>query len=192
MKDTSEDNPTHNRIPWWVWSIILIVITAVLCYKAIELPIALLFDGVIQYVLHGFGVFLGVLAGVWVTMRVQKQREREYGKHRRGNLKFELEWMIRKIEGWLEELTKLEKASTTEKLGTYDGFFDFATTAYPTADGMFLAGELYQLLTYGQIEQLQEITARLGVRSEISQQHHKSDRADICECKGYQGRPCNG
>lgn len=119
-----------------------------------------------QFVLHGFGVCLGVVAGVLVTLAVQRINEKRYEKQRRSNLKFEFEWMTGKIAGWLEELDKLEKAVSSETLGTYEGYFELSTTSYPTASDMFLTGELYRILEDKQIAKLQEITSGLTVRSE--------------------------
>lgn len=123
-------------------------------------------SSIMQFVNQGIGVCLGVVVGVVVTIIVQRFNSQYYRKKRQKNFKFELEWISRKIDGWLEELTELEKAITTETLDEYDGFFEFSTTVYPTANEMFQAGELYGLLEDDQIGELQEITARLSLRWE--------------------------
>lgn len=157
VKDTSKDNPALNRIPWWVWSIILIAITAVLCYKAIQTPIALLLEGNLQYVYQGFGIFWGVVAGALVYFLLQEMNTWRYRKNRKLNLRLELELDIKKVNDWLAEVDKLRNAINGDTIGSYYGYFHLSSAVFTTAGDMFSSGELYRLLSYKQIGELQAI-----------------------------------
>ena len=56
------------------------------------------------YFLHGFGVFLGVLAGTAVTILVTLYLARREQTQQTQNLKFELKLNVAKIDTWLAEL----------------------------------------------------------------------------------------
>lgn len=119
-----------------------------------------------QFVLHGFGVFLGVLAGVMVTLIVQSVNGRRYRKQRQSNLKFEFKLNVKKIDAWLKELETLRDAINGDSLHTYYGYIDLSKSVVTTTDDMFQVGELYNNLTHEEIEGLQGIIAGLSYKSE--------------------------
>ena len=110
-----------------------------------------------DYVLQGFGVFLGVIAGTAVTILVQWYQKKRAETQRTRNLKFELDLDIRKIDTWLEEFGRFRNATNGDSLHTYVGYFDLSRMVSYTTHAMFESGLLYKKLTHEQIGRLQEI-----------------------------------
>ena len=119
-----------------------------------------------SYVLQGFGVFLGVLAGAAVTLLVQWVVERRKEKQKVKNLKFELEFDIRKIDKFLDEITRYRNAVNGETLDTYAGYFDLSRIICVTANDMFLSGLLYKYLSHDDIGKLQVIFSEFSINGE--------------------------
>lgn len=108
-----------------------------------------------EFVLQGFGVFLGVLAGTAVTLLVQWIVRKQGEAQKKRNLKFEFELNIRKIDQWLDEVTAYRNAINGDAIDTYFGFFDFSRAVLVTLNDMFVTGQLYKFLDHDQIGKLQ-------------------------------------
>jgi hypothetical protein len=115
-----------------------------------------------DFVLQGFGVFLGVLAGTAVTLLTQWILQKRSEAQTLKNLQFETELNIKKIDSWLEEITRYRNAVNGDALATYYGYFDLSRFIYPTANAMFLSGLLYKYLDHDGIGKLQVITAEFS------------------------------
>src|SRR5271157_4207419 len=93
-------------------------------------------DVQMNYLLQGFGVFLGVIAGTVVTILVQLYLQHLSETQQTRNLKFELGLNIQKIESWLEELKLYRNAVNGESLHTCFGYFDMSRIVSVTAYAM--------------------------------------------------------
>lgn len=116
-----------------------------------------------NYFLQGFGVFLGVIAGVAITLLTQWITEKVKESQKVKNLKFEFELNIRKIDKWLEEIGKYRNAVNGDALQNYFGYFDLSRFVYVTADNMFLSGLLYKYLDHDDIGKLQVIYSEFSL-----------------------------
>ena len=119
-----------------------------------------------NYFLHGFGVFLGVLAGTAVTLLTQWVLNKTKEKQKARNLRFEFELNIKKIDAWLEELVKYRNAVNGDSVQTYAGYFDLSRAVYPTANEMFQSGLLYKYLSHDKIGKLQVIFTEFSIYGE--------------------------
>src|SRR5688572_5714411 len=119
-----------------------------------------------NYILQGFGVFLGVLAGTLITLLTQWIIQKRNEAQQLRNLKFEFELNVRKIDSWLEEITRYRNAVNGDTLNTYFGYFDLSRFVYPTANAMFLSGLLYKLVDHDAIGKLQAIAAEFSFNGE--------------------------
>ena len=115
---------------------------------------------------EGVGVFLGVLAGTAVTILVQKFFDHESKKQKERNLKFEFEFNIKKIDHFLEEITKYRNAVNGDNLTEYFGYFDLSRVISVTANSMFLDGSLYNLLDHEDIGKLQVFFSEFSLNGE--------------------------
>lgn len=120
----------------------------------------------IDYIFQGFGVFLGVVAGVSINLLVQWINERRKELQKVKNLKFEFEINIRKIDGWIDELSKYRNAVNGDALDRYFGYFDLSRFIVPTANDMFFSGLLYKYLDKDDIGRLQIIYTEFSVNGE--------------------------
>jgi len=116
-----------------------------------------------NYFFQGFGVFLGVIAGVAITLLTQWITEKVKESQKVKNLKFEFELNIRKIDKWLEEIGKYRNAVNGDALQNYFGYFDLSRFVYVTADNMFLSGLLYKYLDHDDIGKLQVIYSEFSL-----------------------------
>ncbi|MCH8343907.1 MAG: hypothetical protein IH983_07960 [Planctomycetes bacterium] len=116
--------------------------------------------------MQGFGVFLGVLAGTAVTILAGLFLQSRKQKQQEGNLRFEFELNIHRIDGWLEDLTRYRNAINGDALHTFFGYFDLSKVIYPTANAMFLSGTLYKKLSLDQIGKLQVLFATFSLGGE--------------------------
>ena len=118
------------------------------------------------YFLHGFGVFLGVLAGTVVTILTQWYFAKRGQTQQTQNLKFELELNVSKIDTWLEGLEKYRHAVNGDALHNWPGYFDIGKAVFVTANAMFTSGLLYKVLDKDDIAALQELFAELSPAGE--------------------------
>ncbi len=116
-----------------------------------------------NYFLQGFGVFLGVVAGVAITLITQWINERRKESLKVKNLKFEFELNIKKINQWLEEITKYRNAVNGDALNNYFGYFDLSRFVSVTANDMFSSGLLYKYLDHDDIGKVQVIYSEFSV-----------------------------
>jgi hypothetical protein len=110
-----------------------------------------------NYFLQGFGVFLGVIAGVVITLITQFLTDKVKESQKVKNLRFEIELNIKKINKWLEEITSYRNAVNGDALNNYFGYFDLGRFVSITANDMFLTGLLYEYLDHDSIGKLQII-----------------------------------
>ena len=119
-----------------------------------------------DYFLHGFGVFLGVLAGTTVTVLAGIFFQRRNQKQEARNLRLEFELNILRIDGWLDDLKRYRNALNGDSLHTYIGYFDLSKVVSATANAMFQSGMLYKKLSLGQIGKLQVLFANFSFAGE--------------------------
>jgi hypothetical protein len=112
------------------------------------------------------GVFLGVVAGVCITLAVEIVRSRQSRKQELANLKFEINVNIEKINGWLNEVKKWRNAINADNLPQYFGYFNLSSAIFATAGSLFIAGKLYNALSYEHIAKLQEVYKDLSIFGE--------------------------
>jgi hypothetical protein len=133
-----------------------------------------------NYFLQGFGVFLGVIAGVVITILTQLINDKIRESQKVKNLKFELKLNIKKIDKWSEELNKYRNAVNGDTFDSYFGYFNLSRFVTVTANEMFQTGLLYKYLDHDAIEKLQIISTEFSVaweellNKEIAQNRDKA------------------
>ena len=120
------------------------------------------FQGLGQFL----GVFLGVIAGTAVTILTHYCFNRARKKQELANLLFELNLNSKKLNNWLEELTKYRNAVNGDSLLYYFGYFKLSSVIGITMYQLHTSGRLYKLLTHEQIEKIQEAFSTLAISGE--------------------------
>lgn len=103
------------------------------------------------------GAFLGVVAGIVVMIVSSRIQARAARKQQVRNLCFELRLNIKKIDGWLHEVTRYRNAVNGDSLHRWSGYLDLSKTVSTTAMSMLNSGVLYNTLSYQDIASLQEV-----------------------------------
>jgi hypothetical protein len=129
-----------------------------------------------SYFLQGFGVFLGVLAGTAITILTKLFFIRRTEIRNLENLKFEIEFNIKRIDKWLIEIRKYRNAVNGDSLSDYYGYFDLASFLSPTLNNMYNNGSLYKYFNHDDIETLQEIYSEFseGMEDNLNNQIEKN------------------
>ena len=123
-------------------------------------------ENFLQGIGAGVGVLLGVVAGTVVTILAHWYLHHRAEEQQTRNLRLELRINKKKIEAWLEELTKYRNAVNGDCLNTWFGYFDLGKTITPTADTMFRSGLLYKKLSEQHLEDLQVVFSDLSITGE--------------------------
>lgn len=119
-----------------------------------------------NYVLQGFGVFLGVIAGVAINLLTQFLINKHNEKSKINNLRFELKLNIEKIDSWIEEITRYRNALNSDTLHLYFGYYDLSKFVSVTANELFANGTLYKYLIHGDIGKIQVIYWEFSLNGE--------------------------
>jgi hypothetical protein len=119
-----------------------------------------------DYLLHVFGVFLGVVGGVATILTANCINEKRKESQKVRNLKYELELNIDKVDKWLEEITKYRNAVNGDNLVNYFGYFDLSRFISVTANNLFQMGLLYKYLDRDSIGKLQIIYSEFSLSGE--------------------------
>ncbi len=116
---------------------------------------------------QGLWILLGVIIGIVIELSVKWINRRCDEKQTLKNLKFEFEVDIKKIDKWLEEISRYRNAVNLNAMHTWFGYFDLSRFIYPTANAMFLNGLLYKYLTKEEIGKLLVICSEFSLAWEV-------------------------
>ena len=119
-----------------------------------------------EYFLHGFGVFLGVLAGTAVTLLVAYINKRNNLKQQNKNLKFEFDYNIKKLDSWIEEIEKYRNAVNGDVLHLYFSNFDLGRTVTVTSNYLLQSGLLYNIFNHDDLGKILVIFSELTASTE--------------------------
>lgn len=120
------------------------------------------FEWVSDFIAPGFGVFLGVIAGALIQFGLQWLYGKIHEKRSLKNLKFELQFNIRKLDGLIKEVGNLRDSVNANAVSEYFGYFKTTGCLLATVDDMLHKGLLYKHLTHDDILKLQEHYTRLS------------------------------
>jgi hypothetical protein len=107
-----------------------------------------------NYFLQGFGVFLGVIAGTFVTIFTQRFLLWKEEKQKIENLKFEIQFNIKQIDRWVGYLLGYRNAVNGDTIASWAEYFDFSHVIKSTIEGMIQSGLIYKKLSYDAVSHL--------------------------------------
>ncbi len=120
------------------------------------------FEWVSDFIAPGFGVFLGVVAGALVQFGLAWLYAKRHEKQSVRNLKFELEFNIKKCAELISEVRKLRNSVNANSVGQYFGYFKTSDILVAIVDEMLKQGLLYKYLTHDDIWNLQKHYVRFA------------------------------
>lgn len=117
-------------------------------------------------IIYGISVFVGIVAGIGVTIGVDLVKEKRQSVHDRNNLTFEIRSNLSKIEKWLELITELRNIINSDRIVQFNGYFNLSSSIFVTMNKLFQQGKLYSYLSHNSIEKLQENATYLSLAGE--------------------------
>lgn len=112
------------------------------------------------------GVLSGIVAGVIINLVVVSIIKRNSQKQSINNLKFEIEYNIKKIHEFLEELNNYRNENNADNINNYFGYFSLSKVILTTARQMFNNGVIYKFLNYDFVEKLQNFSIDFSLGTE--------------------------
>lgn len=120
----------------------------------------------IQGVVYGISVFVGIIAGIWVTIGVDNYKEKKHSANDKNNLIFEIKCNLSKIEKWFELINELRNYVNSDRINLFNGYFNFSSALFTTMNKLLQDGRIYTLLSYDGIEKIQENGVYLSLAGE--------------------------
>ena len=117
-------------------------------------------------IIYGISVFVGIVAGIGVTIGVDFVKVKKQNAHDKNNLSFEIRCDLSKIDRWIEMIVELRNYINSDRIYQFSGYFNFSSTIFITANRLLQEGRLYTYLSHDSIEKLQENGSYLSLASE--------------------------
>ncbi len=93
-------------------------------------------------IMYGISVFVGIIAGIGVTIGVDLVKEKRQSVHDKSNLIFETRCNLSKIEKWLELIVELRNTVNSDRIFQFNGYFNLSSAIFVTMNKLFKEGKL--------------------------------------------------
>ena len=120
----------------------------------------------IDGIMYGISVFVGIVAGIGVTIGVDCFRAKKQNANDKKNLSFEIRCNLSKIEKWLELIIELRNYVNSDRINQFSGYFNLSSAIFTTTNKLLQDGRIYTFLSYDSIEKIQENGTYLSVAGE--------------------------
>jgi len=113
-----------------------------------------------------FGVFAGIIAGVGIHLGIDLVRNLITRKKTRENLKFEIDFNVKKLDLFLGELRTFNDKVNADSIQDYLGYIGLSKRITTTIIQMFFDRSIYKVLKYEEIGKLQSFTSFYNIDTE--------------------------
>ncbi|MEY8390993.1 hypothetical protein AALA98_06425 [Lachnospiraceae bacterium 45-W7] len=120
----------------------------------------------IEGIIYVISVFVGIIAGIGVTIGVDYYKEKKRNINDKKNLSFEIRCNLSKIEKWFELINELRNYVNSDRINQFNGYFNFSSTIFTTMNKLLQDGRIYTILSYDSIEKIQENGTYLSLAGE--------------------------
>lgn len=120
----------------------------------------------IDGIIYGISVFVGIVAGICVTIGVEYFKSKKQNTNDKKNLSFEIRCNLSKIEKWLELINDLRNFVNSDRINQFSGYFNLSSAIFTTTNKLLQDGRIYTYLSYDSIEKIQENGTYLSVAGE--------------------------
>ena len=103
-----------------------------------------------------FGVLAGVVSGVVINLIINWIFIKNKNKNWKNNLKFEINYNIKKLESFTEEIVKYRNKVNGDSLDSYFGYFSLSKVLVSTINQIFDNGLVYRFFKDEDVKQLQD------------------------------------
>ncbi len=112
------------------------------------------------------GILSGIIAGIIINLVIASIIKKNSEKQSIKNLKFEIEYNIKKIDKSLEELINYRNQNNADNINNYFGYFPISKVILTTAKQMFNSGLIYKFLNHDFVEKLQNFSIDFSLGTE--------------------------
>lgn len=119
-------------------------------------------DGII----YGISVFVGIVAGIGVTIGVDFLKRKKQNANDKNNLSFEIKCNLSKIDKWIELINELRNYVNSDRINQFSGYFNLSSAIFCTTNKLLQDGRIYTYLSYDSIEKIQENGTYLSLSGE--------------------------
>lgn len=120
----------------------------------------------IDGIIYGISVFVGIVAGIGVTIGVEYYKAKKQNANDKKNLSFEIRCNLSKIEKWLELVNNLRNFVNSDRINQFSEYFNLSSAIFTTTNKLLQDGRIYTYLSYDSIEKIQENGTYLSVAGE--------------------------
>ena len=117
-------------------------------------------------IIYGISIFVGIIAGIGVTIGVDYFKDKKQNANDKKNLSFEIRCNLSKIEKWLELVNELRNYINSDRINQFSGYFNLSSAIFTTTNKLLQDGRIYTYLSYDSIEKIQENGTYLSVAGE--------------------------
>lgn len=87
-------------------------------------------DGII----YGISVFVGIVAGIGVTIGVDFLKRKKQNANDKNNLSFEIKCNLSKIDKWIELINELRNYVNSDRINQFSGYFNLSSAIFCTTN----------------------------------------------------------
>lgn len=116
--------------------------------------------------MYGISVFVGIVAGIAVTVGVDFLKQKRQNANDKNNLSFEIKCNLSKIEKWIELMNELRNYVNSDRISQFSGYFNLSSAIFSTTNKLLQDGRIYTYLSYDSIEKIQENGTYLSLVAE--------------------------
>ena len=120
----------------------------------------------IDGIIYGISVFVGIVAGIVVTIGVDFLKKKKQNANDKNNLSFEIKCNLSKIERWIELINELRNYVNSDRINQFSGYFNLSSAIFSTTNKLLQDGRIYTYLSYDSIEKIQENGTYLSLAAE--------------------------
>ncbi len=120
----------------------------------------------IDGIIYGISVFVGIVAGIAVTIGVDFLKKKKQNVNDKNNLSFEIKCNLSKIERWIELINGLRNYVNSDRINQFSGYFNLSSAIFSTTNKLLQDGRIYTYLSYDSIEKIQENGTYLSLAAE--------------------------
>lgn len=120
----------------------------------------------IDGIMYGISVFVGIVAGIVVTIGVDFLKKKKQNANDKNNLSFEIKCNLSKIERWIELINELRNYVNSDRINQFSGYFNLSSAIFSTTNKLLQDGRIYTYLSYDSIEKIQENGTYLSLAAE--------------------------
>lgn len=117
-------------------------------------------------IIYGISVFVGIVAGIGVTIGVDFLKRKKQNANDKNNLSFEIKCNLSKIDKWIELIDELRNYVNSDRISQFGGYFNLSAAIFCTTNKLLQDGRIYTYLSYDSIEKIQENGTYLSLSGE--------------------------